>query len=143
MIIPLKKTKKPSHSYDHIISGTVTIGGKTFFARSSWEANIGAYFEFLKNMGNIVDWRHEPKTFWFNGVRRGVVSYLPDFEITENSGVVKYVEVKGYMDARSRTKLKRMKKYYPEVVVELIDKKRYAEIACKSRFIKNWGLLKK
>lgn len=141
MIIPIKKKKKAARAYDHIISGVVTIGGKTFRARSSWEANIAAYFEFLKRQGNIIDWRHEPLTFWFKGIKRGVVSYLPDFEIIEASGAIKYVEVKGFMDSRSATKLKRMKKYFPDIKVELINKKRYDEIKSKSRFIKDWGLL--
>jgi hypothetical protein len=139
MIIPIKT--KPQRPYGHIISGTVTIGGKTCRARSSWEANIAAYFEFLKRQGSISEWKHEPKTFWFNGIKRGVVSYLPDFEITENSGKIKYVEVKGFMDKRSATKLKRMKIYFPDVTVEIINKKRYDEIKSKASFIKDWGLL--
>lgn len=121
--------------------GKVAIGGKTFFARSSWEANIGAYFEFLKNKGEIKDWEHEPKEFWFEAIKRGTRSYLPDFRITRNNDTVYYIEVKGYMDAKSKTKLKRMKKYHPSVELEVLGKTRYNDIKRFSRSIPNWGLL--
>jgi hypothetical protein len=41
---------------------------------------------------------------------------------------VEYREVKGYMDSKSRTKLKRMKKYHPAVTVILIERKQLDEI---------------
>lgn len=122
--------------------GYVTIGGITFFARSPWEADIAAYYESLKKGKEIATWEHEPHTFWFESIRRGVRSYLPDFRITRNNGEQYYVEVKGYMDKKSATKLKRMKKYYPEVHLELIDAVRYREIKKSSKFIKGWGQLK-
>lgn len=120
---------------------TVTIGGVTFFARSPWEANIACYFESLRVGKEILRWEHEPDTFWFNSIKRGVRSYLPDFKITRNNGSVYYVEVKGYMDSKSLTKLKRMKKYHPGVEVQLIDKDRYKEIKKSAKFIKGWGLM--
>ena len=123
------------------IKGEVTIGGITFFARSTYEANIAAYFEYLKGAGEIIRWEHEPHTFWFEKIRRGTRSYLPDFRITRKDGSQYYVEVKGWMDPKSRTKLKRMAKYYPKVELQLIDHDRYAEIKKASKFIKDWGKL--
>jgi hypothetical protein len=107
------------------------IGGKRKFYRSRWEANYARYLEFLKDSKHIKDWSHEPKTFWFEGVKRGCVSYLPDFCVTELDGTEAYHEVKGWMDARSKTKLKRMRKYHPDVKLIVIDKKAYTEIERK------------
>lgn len=115
------------------------IGGKRKFYRSRWEANYARYLEFLKQKGEISDWQHESKTFWFEGIKRGCVSYLPDFEVTNNSGEVEFHEVKGWMDDRSKTKIKRMAKYHPDVKLILIDAKYYKSIQSKlSKLIPEW-----
>lgn len=114
-------------------------GGKRCFYRSRWEANYGRYLEFLKQRGEITDWEHEPATFWFNGVRRGVVSYLPDFIVWTGTLPPQYHEVKGWMDARSKTKIKRMAKYYPQIQLIVIRGKQYTEIKNKlSKMIEGW-----
>ena len=69
----------------------------------------------------IESWAYEEKEFWFEGIERGTRSYLPDFRVTWDSGTIEYHEVKGYMDATSRTKLARMAKYHPTVKVRVID----------------------
>lgn len=137
----LRLKNNPTSVYSRVRSKSIEIGGQKFFARSSWEANIAAYFEFLKCNGNIKDWEHEPETFWFLKIMRGVRSYKPDFRITNNDGSKYFVEVKGWMDSKSKTKLARFKKYYPELKLELIDEKRYKEIKSKSGLIPNWGML--
>ena len=98
------------------------LGGMYF--RSRWEANWARYLNWRKARGEIRDWKFEPKTFEFP-VKRGNRFYTPDFEITENSGYIFYQEIKGWMDPRSATKLRRMKKYYPEIRVDLIEKDFY------------------
>jgi hypothetical protein len=102
-------------------SGWRTIGGKHIFLRSKWESNYARYLETLKIGGFISEWEYEVETFWFDGVKRGCVSYKPDFKVTKQCGAVEYHEVKGWMDARSATKLKRKKKYHPSVKVILRD----------------------
>ncbi len=97
------------------------IGGKRKYFRSRWEANYAYYLEFLKSKGEIKEWEHEPETFWFEKIKRGVRSYLPDFRVTANDGSVTYHEVKGWMDDRSKTKIKRMKIYHPKVVLLVFD----------------------
>lgn len=117
----------------------VEIGNKRFFARSGWEANYGRFLEYLRAKGEIRDWQHEPGTFWFEGIRRGVTSYLPDFEVIENSGECAMHEVKGWMDPKSKTKIKRMAKYHPKVKLIVIDAKAYREIERKlSGVIPGW-----
>jgi hypothetical protein len=115
------------------------IGGKRSFYRSAWEANYARYLEWLQERGEIKSWEHEPHTFWFLQIKRGTRSYLPDFLVVENNGSESYHEVKGWMSPASKTKIKRMAKYYPEVRLILIDKKVYKSIADKiGRLIPGW-----
>ena len=107
------------------------IGGIRKYYRSAWEANYARYLEWLLSLGEIKAWEHEPETFWFEGIKRGVRSYLPDFRVTENSGEVVYHEVKGYMDKKSKTKIKRMAKYHPDVRLIVIDSRAYNAIKKK------------
>lgn len=113
----------------------VTIGGQTLYARSLWEANYARYLEFLKGNGEILGWQHEPDTFWFDAVKRGCVSYLPDFKVTQWTGHVEYHEVKGWMDARSKTKIKRMARYFPSVTLIVIDSERYKSLSRNAKFL--------
>lgn len=116
-----------------------TIGGKEKYYRSRWEANYARYLEFLIAKGEIKEWLHEPDVFWFDGIKRGCVSYLPDFKVTNNDDSVEYHEVKGWMDAASKTKIRRMKKYHPTIKLIVIAQKEYNEIKMKlSRLIKDW-----
>lgn len=115
------------------------IGGKRNFYRSRWEYRYALYLEFMKTHGHIADWEHEPETFWFEGIRRGTNNYKPDFRVRFNSGNVEYFEVKGYMDKKSQTKIKRMAKYHPDVVLRVVGKewfKAYSPIL--KRAIKAW-----
>jgi hypothetical protein len=102
-------------------SGYREIGGIRKYYRSRWEANYARYLEFLKATTQIKAWFHEPKIFWFDKIRRGATNYTPDFEVHLHNGTVEYHEVKGWMDARSKTKIKRMAKYYPEIKLLIID----------------------
>lgn len=131
----------PEKQYTRSKSGTFIIGGKKHFYRSEWEVNIAAYFEFLKKNKEIIDWEYEPHTFWFLKIKRGVRSYRPDFRITRKNGSQYYVEVKGWMDDKSKTKLKRMGIYYPEIEIDIIEKKRYNEISKNKSIITDWGIL--
>lgn len=109
-------------------SGWREIGGARKFYRSRWEANYARYLQWLLERGEIRAWEHEPKTFWFEGIRRGCVSYLPDFCVTERGGAEVYHEVKGWMDDRSKTKIKRMRKYHPGVALVVIDTTAYRKL---------------
>lgn len=114
-------------------AGWRTIGGQKRYFRSRWEANYARYLEWLRSYGEILSWEHEPKTFWFNEIKRGVRSYLPDFLVIERNGKQAYHEVKGWMDAASATKIKRMAKYYPDVTLIVIDAPAYKSIDRKVR----------
>lgn len=98
------------------------VGGKRIFFRSRWEYRYALYLQLLKDNGQISDWQHEPKTFWFEGIKRGTNNYKPDFFVIHTNGASEYVEVKGYMDSKSLTKIKRMAKYHPDVRLRVVDK---------------------
>jgi len=115
------------------------IGGKNHFFRSAWEANYARYLQWLKSHNKIKDWDHEPKTFWFEGIKRGCVSYLPDFLVQEIDGSESYHEVKGWMDDRSKTKIARMARYFPKIKLIVIDKKSYRSLEKTMKsFICDW-----
>ena len=110
-------------------AGWREIGGYRKYYRSRWEANYARYLQWLKERGEIRDWKHEPETFWFEAIKRGVRSYLPDFRVWENNGATPLHEVKGWMDDRSKTTLKRMAKYHPGEKIVVIREKDYNAIA--------------
>jgi hypothetical protein len=111
------------------------------FFRSRWEANYARYLNFLVKNGEIKKWEFEPETFWFNEIKRGTRSYLPDFKIYKINEAIEYHEVKGYMDKKSQTKLNRMAKYYPNIKIVLIDKKRYMALHRQMKdILPNWEI---
>jgi hypothetical protein len=108
--------KDPQHKQFWAIVGDK----EPIFFRSSWEYYYAIFLAKLKQEGKIKDFFHEPKCFWFDNIKRGVRSYLPDFCIIHLNGSEEWVETKGYMDSKSVTKMKRMAKYYPEVNIRLV-----------------------
>lgn len=120
-------------------AGWREVGLQRCYFRSRWEANYARYLEWLKCIGQIASWEHEPHTFWFEGIKRGVVSYLPDFRVTEKSGAIQWHEVKGWMDARSKTCIARMARYHPKELLIVVQEKQYNEIKRKvSTLIQGW-----
>lgn len=144
-IMKIAKTKEKNGTQAHERSnvtwkgGWREIGGYKKYYRSRWEANYARFLQWLKETGKIKDWKHEPKTFWFEGIKRGCVSYLPDFWVEELDGSDSFHEVKGWMDDRSKTKIKRMAKYYPNVLLVVVAAKEYKEIENNfSKLIIGW-----
>ena len=104
--------------------------GSMYF-RSKWEANYALFLDFLVGKGEIASWEYEPDVFVFEQIKFGTRSYRPDFKIFNADKSFEYHEVKGYMDGKSKTKLKRMSKYYPEAKIVLIDAPYYRDLAKK------------
>lgn len=113
--------------------------GDNYF-RSSWEANYARFLNLMIRMKIVEKWEFEPETFWFLDIKRGTRSYLPDFRVKyANEAAPVYVEVKGYFDAKSKTKIKRFRKYYPQHRLELVDAKAYRKIEQQfGRSITGW-----
>lgn len=123
LFIDQSTDKKPKIQNNH---GSVKVwhevGEKKYFFRSTYEINYALILQFKKKNRLILDWFYEEKEFWFTGIKRGVCSYKTDFKVINVDGSHEWHEVKGYMDKKSATKLKRMAKYYPNEKVILIDK---------------------
>jgi hypothetical protein len=73
--------------------------------RSKWEANFARILNAYK-----VKFDFEPKVFTFP-IKRGTKGYTPDFYFPLTD---EWVEIKGYLDDKSKIKIKRFKRYYPE-----------------------------
>lgn len=123
---------RPAHvNYSNRKSGQRADLGGQFF-RSSWEANYARYLNFLIKIGVVEDWKYEPVTFWFEGIRRGVTSYRPDFRVKfKDEETPGYVEIKGWIVPKDHTKWARMKKYHPTVKLVIVKPKEYYAIQKK------------
>ena len=90
------------------------------FFRSGWEANCYRLFRTIKEIKKI---EYEPVdfTFWQFGIKKGTVSYTPDFRLTYKNGKVLLIEVKGgFMKPSDKTKIRRFKKYFPDEFKNLV-----------------------
>lgn len=108
---------------------TTIVGSRKITFKSQAELSFAEHLELLREAHQIQYWGYEPhgSAFWFEGIRRGVHSYKPDFLVVTNSREVQWYEIKGYLDSRSVTKLRRMRKYHPQTKIVLVmmrDEKR-------------------
>ncbi len=115
--------KHPSFTRFQLIEcGWKVIGGSRIYFRSGWEVKVAMWLQLLQEGLQIEKWEYEPKTFWFLEIKRGCRSYKPDFKVTSLDGSHYWIEVKGHMDAKSKTKIKRFRKYYPNEKLIIYDK---------------------
>ncbi len=115
-------------------------GGKEITMRSKWETNYGIYLDWLVRQKEIKEWEYEPERYNFD-MKEGnqlirIGTYLPDFRVTENDGTQYLVEIKGY--AQGKRKLQRMKKYHPEIKVELVEATQYNTLKRQIGKLLNW-----
>ncbi len=126
-------------SYSRVRGGRRADLDNKYF-RSRWEANYARYLNWLVAKKEIAGWEFEPKTFYFEAIKRGTRSYTPDFRIQNNDGSFEWHEVKGWMDQKSQTKLNRMAKYYPDekIVLKREDFFRSIKKSGLNRLIGGW-----
>lgn len=91
--------------YSQVKSGRRADLNNIYF-RSKAEANYARCLNFFN-----IKWEYEPKEFFFDKIKRGVVSYTPDFYLPEDN---RWVEFKGWFSAKDFTKLKRFGKFFPD-----------------------------
>jgi len=84
----------------------IIVNGKPLFLRSGWEANVARW---LTHKGQAWEYETDIFPFFEFGIKRGTVSYTPDFKTPRL-----YLEVKGQLDKRGGTAIRRFKKFYPE-----------------------------
>lgn len=135
----LAHSKKFAYGHNHRAKGGKRKDLNDLFVRSGWEANYARYLNWLVAQGAIQGWLYEPETFEFENVRKGTRFYTPDFKVFNNDGTFEFHEIKGYMDQKSRTKIKRMRKYYPLIRLVVIDSVAYKGIAKTMKsIVPNW-----
>ncbi len=101
-VLPKKANKKRTN-----IGRRADLNG---FYRSNWESNLARW---LKSKG--YQYLYEAQVFTFPGVKHGTVSYCPDFKLADGT----WIEVKGFIDGKSKTQIRRFKKHYPEEFAKL------------------------
>lgn len=131
-----KEKKKKVTTYK---SGWITVGGQTIFVRSSYEKNYTRFLQYRVEKEEIKGWEYEPETFYFEKIKRGCSSYKPDYRITNLDGSTFWIELKGHLDAKSKTKLKRFAKFFPNEKMVLVEKAEYLQLAAMfHRIITDW-----
>lgn len=107
------------------------------YFRSSWEANIARVFNFLN-----ISWKYEYKRFFFSENINGVMSYQPDFYLPDYD---LWIEIKGWMDQKSKLRLQLFAEQYPLEFSRLIIIKDelYLRIQRTYGWIDNWESNKK
>jgi hypothetical protein len=93
--------------------------GKEIWLRSSWERRVADYL-----FGQGIEWIYEPKTF-----RMGEITYTPDFYLPKEN---KYIEVKGWMPAKSKLKIDTFNRWHPEICLEIWDSKKVTDLGILS-----------
>lgn len=126
--------------YSRIRGGRRKDLGDKYF-RSRWEANYARYLNWLLQEGKIQRWEYEAETFEFIRIIGECQFYTPDFKVIAKDGTVVRVEIKGWMDRKSKIKQARMKKYYPDVQIDLVGPVQYYDLAKRMKAtIQGWEL---
>lgn len=102
--------------YDHIKRGKRQINGREYFFRSEAEAMVAHALLAMK-----WAWEYEPTEFEFP-LKRGIRFFRPDFRAWPEASPEEWhwMEVKGYWNRESKTKLRRFARYYPQEAGRLI-----------------------
>lgn len=134
--------KAKSNNYSRTKKGYFVKEDLLIPMRSSWELNYAHYLNKLQNENKIEKWEYEPDVFRFPELMIGLKVYTPDFKVFYKNGSIIYHEVKGWMDIKSKIKLKLMKTYYPKIKIKIIGKEQYKKIEKKKDIILGWGTFK-
>jgi hypothetical protein len=96
---------------------------KGYTLKSDAEYSFALLLDALLETGEVVEWEYEPKEFWFEGIRRGTVSYKPDFRVfwrAEDCDTYYEVKCGTAIAPKDITKWKRFAARYPEEKLVLV-----------------------
>ena len=108
------------NKYKSVNTERVTANGRVIKFRSKLEAKWSRYLDLLIRDGEIKYYDYEPFYFEFPEIRHGVTRYKPDFKIYLPDGSVRWEELKGCLNPKSLTRIRRFAKYYPFEKLHLI-----------------------
>ena len=99
--------------------------------RSSWEANIVRYLQYMK-----IKFAYEPRRFYLTKK----LSYLPDFQLlSDNPWNAKWLEVKGFWSKFDKRRLLTFVKKYPKETLVVIGRDKYKLLAKEyGKLIDGW-----
>jgi hypothetical protein len=89
---------------------------KNYILKSGWELKVAKFFE-----KNCIDFVYESRLFSLDKTH----TYTPDFFLPKNN---LYIEVKGYWRKENKEKFELFKKLYPNVLIEIWEKKKLKEL---------------
>jgi hypothetical protein len=133
-----KVNRTSSHWTGKHVRGYRVIGGKKLYFPNKMMANYYLYLLWLKEKKVIIDFKYEGEfsrdefTFDFRpfGITQGCVTYRPDFWVSYLNGTENHFkELTGRMRSDHKTKLNRMKKFYPRVLVDVVTYQDYRTIS--------------
>jgi hypothetical protein len=147
--LPKKRKKNPkttaASNYARTKKGIRSDIHPKYSFKSATEANFARILEY-----HGMPWKYEERAFTFDGYKNKPHVYIIDFEILGAAKRKKkqlaeglgegFYEIKGYMDPRSRSKFRRLKKCHPEeasktcVVIYNKYKKKDIEFCTKQGF---------
>jgi len=125
-----KSSGRADTPYAHHHRGYRIIDKKKIYFANRMEANYYRYLLWLKKQKHLANFEYQPNPFDFRtfGIDQGRVTYRPDFLVLQFDGFCYYVEIKGHMNASSKTKLNRMRKYFPQILVEVVHYGMYKKL---------------
>lgn len=110
----IKGYKKDEYAF--IKKGWEVIDGQRIYCRSGYEKDTAYYLAYLRRTGQLSRWAHEP--FCLRFPIKNSKKYVPDFAgyriIDGKEQMVKLIECKGRLQKTDITKIKRLKKYFPD-----------------------------
>lgn len=99
------------------------IGGKDYTYKSQIERKWATYLQYLKELGAIIEWLYEPKTFHHKERFRNKRIYTPDFSVTEEERhkiTTVYHETKTSLRQTDIRRFRYMSMDYPDVRMVLV-----------------------
>lgn len=102
----------------------VMLGGREFKFKSLIEYKWAQYLQHLLDLGTILEWDYEPRTFEFGERYRRRRQYTPDFRVKEQGSYGKsltaYHEVKTSLRQTDIRRFRLMAADYPEITMVLV-----------------------
>lgn len=120
--------------FSNVKRGWRKVGRKKIYFDSRSEYIYYVYLDWLKRTKKIKDFVYHPPYFDFSQwIKFGTNRYEVDFKVVESNGRERYVEIKNTenldkMDSKSRTRIKRLRKYFPDVELEVKSSKAVSEL---------------